>query len=157
MTCTPEPEELLARRRLGALSPEECRSRLSQARIGRVVFVDGRGPVALPVNYGVFDEDIIFRTAASSSLLASSYVNRVGFEVDEIDEHRREGWSVLVTGTVRLVTDEAELRAVQQLGVVPWAEGERSQYLRLEVRTITGRQLVVAEDAPGSGGELPDG
>ena len=87
MTCTPEPEELLARRRLGALSPEECRSRLSQARIGRVVFVDGRGPVALPVNYGVFDEDIVFRTAASSSLPASSYVNRVGFEVDEIDEH----------------------------------------------------------------------
>ena len=62
-----------------------------------------------------------------------------------------------MTGTVRLVTDEAELRAVQQLGVVPWAEGERSQYLRLEVRTITGRQLVVAEDVAGSGGELPDG
>ena len=157
MTCTPEPEEAARSTSTGALGPEECRARLAQAHIGRVVFVDGRGPVALPVNYGVFDDDIVFRTAASSSLLASSYVDRVGFEVDEIDERRREGWSVLVTGTVRQVTDEAELRAVRQLGVVPWAEGERSQYLRLEVRTMTGRHLVVAEDAPGSGGELPDG
>ena len=157
MTCTPEPEELPARRRLAALGLEECRARLAQTHIGRVVFVDGRGPVALPVNYGVLDDDIVFRTAASSSLLASSYVDRVGFEVDEIDERRREGWSVLVTGTVRLVTDEAELRAVRRLGVAPWAEGERTQYLRLRVRTMTGRHLVVAEDAPGSGGELPDG
>ena len=156
MTRTPEPEKLPARRRLEALGPDECRARLAHAHIGRVVFVDGRGPVALPVNYGVLDDDIVFRTAASSSLLASSYVDRVGFEVDEIDERGRQGWSVLVTGSVRHVTDVAELRAVRQLGVVPWAEGERSQYLRLRVRTMTGRHLVVAEDAPGSGGELPD-
>ena len=136
------------RRRLAALGPDECRARLARTRIGRVVFVDGRGPVALPVNYGVLDEDIVFRTAASSSLLASSYVDRVGFEIDEIDERRREGWSILVTGAVRLVVDEDELRSVQQLGVVPWAEGERGQYLRLAVRTITGRHLVVADDAP---------
>ncbi len=157
MTCAPEPEELPARLRLAALSPEECRARLTRARIGRVVFVDGRGPVALPVNYGVLDEDIVFRTAASSSLLASSYVDRVGFEIDEIDERRREGWSVLATGSVRHVTDETELDAVRQLGVAPWADGERTQYLRLRVRTITGRHLVVAEDAPGSGVEHPEG
>jgi Pyridoxamine 5'-phosphate oxidase len=157
MTSVPEPEERPARLRLGALSPDECRLRLTQACIGRVVFVDGRGPVALPVNYQIFDEDIVFRTTAASSLLASSYVNRVGFEVDEIDERRRQGWSVLVTGAVRLVTDDAELRAVRQLGVVPWAEGERNQYLRLAVRSITGRHLVVVEDAPGSGREQPNG
>jgi nitroimidazol reductase NimA-like FMN-containing flavoprotein (pyridoxamine 5'-phosphate oxidase superfamily) len=157
VTPTPEPEEATTRRRLAALGPEECRARLAHAHIGRVVFVDGRGPVALPVNFGVLDDDIVFRTAASSSLLASSYVDRVGFEVDEIDERRREGWSVLVTGAVRLVTDETELDTVRQLGVAPWAEGERTRYLRLRVRTITGRHLVVAEDAPGSVGEQPHG
>ena len=133
---------------VGGVGPGRVSRRLARTRIGRVVFVDGRGPVALPVNYGVLDEDIVFRTAASSSLLASSYVDRVGFEIDEIDERRREGWSILVTGAVRLVVDEDELRSVQQLGVVPWAEGERSQYLRLAVRTITGRHLVVTNTHP---------
>ncbi len=99
------------------------------------------------MNYGVLDDGIVFRTARSSSLLASSYVDRVGFEVDEIDERRRDGWSVLVTGAVGLVTDEDELRAAQHLGVVPWAEGERSQYLRLTMRTITGRHLVADHGA----------
>ena len=120
MTCTPEPEEVPTRRRLAALGTEECRARLADAHIGRVVFVDGRGPVALPVNYGILDEDIVFRTAASSSLLASSYVDRVGFEIDEIDERRREGWSVLVTGSVRHVTDDdrARRRASARRGAV---------------------------------------
>ena len=94
VTRTPEPEEVPARLRLAALGPDECRAQLARNRIGRVVFVDARGPVALPVNYGLLDDDIVFRTAASSSLLASSYVTRVGFEVDEIDERHRAGWSV---------------------------------------------------------------
>ena len=136
-------EECTVQRQLEALTSEECRAQLTGARIGRVVFVDGRGPVALPVNYGMFDGDIVFRTAAASSLLASTYVDRVGFEVDEIDERRHEGWSVLATGSARLVTDETELRSLQRLSVTPWAEGPRTQYVRIIVRTIAGRRLRV--------------
>jgi nitroimidazol reductase NimA-like FMN-containing flavoprotein (pyridoxamine 5'-phosphate oxidase superfamily) len=146
MTGSPASEPAAAPGRLETLSADECRARLAAGRIGRVVFVDGRGPVALPVNYRVFEGDVVFRTAAISSLLGSSYVDRVGFEVDDVDEERRVGWSVLVTGRVRLVDDPAELRALQELGVTPWAEGPRTQYLRLAVRNITGRRLVVAGD-----------
>jgi nitroimidazol reductase NimA-like FMN-containing flavoprotein (pyridoxamine 5'-phosphate oxidase superfamily) len=146
MTPAPDPVRDSAQRQLGSLSEEECQTQLARGRIGRVVFVDGRGPVALPVNYRVLNGDIVFRTASFSSLMASTYVDRVGFEVDEIDESRREGWSVLATGRARLVTDNTELRSLQQLGVTPWAEGPRTQYIRIMVRTISGRRLRAAAD-----------
>ncbi len=107
--------------------------------------------MALPVNYRVLDGDIVFRTASFSSLLASTYVDRVGFEVDEIDERRREGWSVLATGSATLVTDEAELNSLRSLGVTPWAEGPRTQYIRITVRAISGRRLTI-DDAHLEGG-----
>jgi len=140
-----EPVAAEPKRRLEPLTPTECWELLDAHGVGRVVFVDARGPVALPVNYVVDDGDLIFRTAEVSSVSASTYVDRVGFEVDRYDETRREGWSVLANGKVRAIDDPAELREVAALGVVPWAEGQRTRYLRLTVRTITGRHLVPAE------------
>ena len=137
-------------RRIAPLSPDECRQRLRSRRVGRVVFVDTRGPVALPVNYVLDHDDIIFRTEAWSSLHATPSSGRVSFEVDEIDEQERIGWSVLARGTVHRVEDPAELRHVMRLHPEPWAhgthDGERDQYLRLSVQTVTGRRLVLDED-----------
>ena len=134
-------------RDLVALTPDECRALLRSRPVGRVVFVDARGPVALPVNHVVDGDTIVFRTAASSSVLASKYASQVGFEVDDFDETERRGWSVLVNGRIALVEDPAELRRVEALGVTPWSEGPRTSYLRLDIRTITGRRLVPDESA----------
>jgi len=150
MTTSPRDERARPQGRLEELTADECRTRLAHGAIGRVVFVDARGPVALPVNYRVLDGDVVFRTATFSSLLASAYVDRVGFEVDEIDERRRQGWSVLATGSVRAVTDPAELAALEQLDVKPWAEGPRPRYLRITVRKISGRRLVAASGGAGA-------
>ena len=125
----------------GPDTSEECRAKRTGAQIGRVVFVDGRGPVALPVNYGMLDGDVVFRTAAASSLLASTHLDRVGFEVDEIDERRHEGWSVLAAGIRGSSPTMTELRSLQRLGITPWAKGARTQYVRITVRTIAGRRL----------------
>ncbi len=141
--AAPTPSPAPATRRLVVLTPEGCRERLEAAHVGRVVFVDGRGPVALPVNYCVFDGNIVFRTAANSSLLASSYAGRVSFQIDDIDEDDRVGWSVLATGHVERATGETGLRALQELGVDPWAEGHGTEYLQLVVRNVTGRRLAV--------------
>ena len=51
-----------------------------------------------------------------------------------------EGWSVLVTGRVRRVSPD-ELRQIEKLGVEPWAGGQRSVYLRLDSREVTGRRI----------------
>jgi nitroimidazol reductase NimA-like FMN-containing flavoprotein (pyridoxamine 5'-phosphate oxidase superfamily) len=133
-----------AKRRIEVLAPDQCWRLLEAGRVGRVVFVDARGPVALPVNYRVFDRDIVFRTAPDSSVLASSSAGRVSFQIDDIDEHHRVGWSVLATGRVERASGATEVRAVEGLGVDPWAEG-RTEYLRLVVGVVTGRRLAVVD------------
>lgn len=134
-------------RHLAALGTDECRVLLRSRPVGRVVFVDARGPVALPVNYVLDRDDIVFRTTASSSVVASKYGDQVGFEVDDFDATDHQGWSVLVTGHVTAVEDPVELRHLEMLRVTPWAEGERTTYLRLRIRTISGRRLVPDESA----------
>jgi nitroimidazol reductase NimA-like FMN-containing flavoprotein (pyridoxamine 5'-phosphate oxidase superfamily) len=132
-------------RDLRELSVEECRALLPRRGIGRVVFVDARGPVALPVNFVADHDDIVFRTGSWSSVLATTYAKAVSFEIDEIDLETRTGWSLLATGHVAEVVDPADLRHVELLGVTPWARGPRHRSLRLRVRTLTGRRLSFAE------------
>jgi nitroimidazol reductase NimA-like FMN-containing flavoprotein (pyridoxamine 5'-phosphate oxidase superfamily) len=138
-----DPERLGHDRDLRSVPEDECRMLLARQRIGRVVFVDSRGPVALPVNYVVDHRDIVFRT---SSIHATPATGSVGFEVDEIDSGTRTGWSILVTGTVAAVDDPADVAHVTMLHPRPWARGPRDHYFRLTVKMITGRRLVFDDD-----------
>src|SRR5258708_12006697 len=68
---------------------------------------------------------------------------KVGFDVDHLDDVLGEGWSVLLSGTARVITDPAELRRAIALGIEPWAGGERDVYIRLTPSQITARRLRV--------------
>jgi hypothetical protein len=129
------------RARLDALTPEECRELLGHGGVGRVVFDDVRGPVALPVNYRMRNDEVVFRTGAFSSLRGAPFAQRLSFEVDHIDDSMREGWSVLVMGYAHEVRDSDELREVQRLGVEPWAGEERSVYICIEPTALSGRRI----------------
>ena len=109
----PPGESGRARRqsRLDTLTPEECRELLGHGGVGRIVFHNVRGPVALPVNYRMWNDDVVFRTAALSSLRGARYAQRLSFEVDHIDGAMRQGWSVLVRGYAHEVRDAEELQA----------------------------------------------
>jgi Pyridoxamine 5'-phosphate oxidase len=50
------------------------------------------------------------------------------------------GWSVLVTGRVRRVSPD-EFRRLEDLGIEPWAGGQRSVYLRIDLRDVSGRRI----------------
>jgi nitroimidazol reductase NimA-like FMN-containing flavoprotein (pyridoxamine 5'-phosphate oxidase superfamily) len=126
--------------RLETLNDRECRRLLAAGGVGRFVFTTRRGPVAIPVNYRMMERDVVFRTAEDTSLAAVSDAEPVSFEVDRLDEAMSEGWSVLVTGRVRRVTPD-ELEQLQTSGIEPWAGGERTVYLRLEPRELTGRRI----------------
>jgi transcriptional regulator with XRE-family HTH domain len=126
---------------LEVLSLTECRAYLGSQGIGRFVFVNARGPVAVPVNYKMLGDDIVFRTHAWTTLAARAAQRRVSVEVDHIDEALGEGWSVLVSGRAHRVTEAAELDQVKALGVRPWAAGERETYIRVVPTTVTGRRL----------------
>lgn len=128
------------------LTKDECVELLRSRRFGRIA-VHGREGIAIfPVNYVYADGHVAIRTAAGTKLDAAVQAE-VAFEIDEVDELMRSGWSVLVKGTGYEVTDSvdrvsAELRA---LPVEPWAPGERPYLLRIDPVLITGRRVKTAQ------------
>ncbi len=122
---------------------------LSSHRFGRIA-VHGRDGLAIfPVNYVWSQGRVAIRTRPGTKLAAAAQ-SEVAFEIDEIDEAARRGWSVLVTGAGYEVTDtlDEESRALRHLPVEPWAPGERSSWLRIEPRAITGRMVKTSSGAP---------
>ncbi len=130
------------------LTKDECFALLAGQHLGRVVLVDDRGPVALPVNF-VFDQHtVLFRTDDGTKLDAASRGARVAFEVDGADEATRTGWSVLVRGEAVEVTDPAELARVRRLPLYPWAPGAKGHYIRVLPASLTGRRISLPGDVP---------
>lgn len=128
--------------RLDILTDEECAAHLAGGGIGRFAFDSERGPVSLPVNFRSIDGDIVFRTRTGGVLAkAAAAGTRVGFEVDRIDEAMSEGWSVLVSGRARLVTDGDELERISHIGIEPWPGGHREAVVRIEPAEVTGRRI----------------
>jgi len=129
----------LERPTLEPLDAVQCRGYLGTSGVGRLVIVEPRGPVAIPVNYAMLGNDIVIRTSGLADLAGRQ--PRVSFEVDHLDEALAEGWSVLVSGEARVVTDPGELAAVSALGVAPWAGGDRVTYVRIIASEVTGRRI----------------
>jgi nitroimidazol reductase NimA-like FMN-containing flavoprotein (pyridoxamine 5'-phosphate oxidase superfamily) len=126
---------------LRSLSPGECFDLLEPGGIGRVGFVSAAGITMLPVNFAVTGKAIVFRTAPDTLLALHADV-QVGFQVDRFDEARHEGWSVLVRGHARTVTDEHEVRQLERrTHLRPWAAGARDVYVRIRPAGISGRRL----------------
>jgi transcriptional regulator with XRE-family HTH domain len=124
-----------------SLDTAQCREYLAPGGIGRFVFLSGRGPAAVPVNFRMLADDIVFRTGSGTGLMAGTRQPQVSFEVDHIDDTLGEGWSVLVSGQASLVTAPAELDHIESLGIVPWAGGTRDACIRVSAHEITGRQI----------------
>jgi len=123
------------------LDRDTCLELLAPGGVGRCVVPDRRGPVALPVNFGLLDGDVVFRTAGATSIARGALAGPISFEVDHLDEALAEGWSVLVSGPAHPVEDEEELSAVRSLDIRPWAPGDREHYFRLRAEEVTGRQI----------------
>jgi nitroimidazol reductase NimA-like FMN-containing flavoprotein (pyridoxamine 5'-phosphate oxidase superfamily)/DNA-binding XRE family transcriptional regulator len=126
---------------LEVMDRAECLRKLAPGGVGRVVFDDSRGPVALPVNFRLLGESVYFRTSDGSIAAALERASTMSVEVDHLDDALGEGWSVLVTGASHIVTDSVELAEVDAAHVEPWAGGHRHRVGRVSVGTVTGRRI----------------
>jgi uncharacterized protein len=126
---------------LQLLTEEECRGLLCTQSVGRIAVSVGALPAILPVNYAVVDDDIVFLTGEGLKLRAALENTVVGFEVDSLDEALDYGWSVLVVGVAREVT-EAERDGIAPIRVSPWAGGDRTHLVRIHPEMISGRRIV---------------
>lgn len=121
------------------LTDSECMDVLRGNQVGRVIFQDGIGPVALPVNYAMEDGDVVFRTVEGGSIALNTEKRPVAFEVDEIDDYTESGCSVIVRG---LAVVSPESAPASEDGPTSWAEGERPCVIRIRPHTVAGRRLM---------------
>lgn len=123
---------------------EHCLELLAQRSIGRfAVATPGSAPLVLPVNY-VMDHDVVVFRSDSGEKVDALRQQPVSFEIDEIDPLHHTGWSVLVKG----VAYEATHWEVEHLSIEPWAPGNKSRWVRIVPRTITGRRLELGPYEP---------
>ncbi|MFE7160385.1 helix-turn-helix domain-containing protein [Streptomyces sp. NPDC057636] len=128
------------------LSVEECWARLSTHGVGRVAIEGPAGPFVVPLNYSVVDGTIAYRTAPDAAP-ATAIGAQVAFEVDQIDEALSQGWSVLLQGHARAVSDADTERRLNALAYSePWAGGERDMWVRIDPDSISGRRIVVRRE-----------
>jgi hypothetical protein len=128
---------------------EECLTLLRENVVGRIAFVADELLTILPVNYRVVEASgqtpgnwLALRTRPGNVLERASMM--VAFEIDGFDAAHRQGWSVLVRGTLHHIdADAATFR--ERFDSEPWLAAERDAWLIIESFAITGRRLHSAE------------
>lgn len=122
---------------------QESLEHLQGYTVGRLIFDDDRGPMALPVNYVVDGEDVLIATSPYGSIAHWTPGRPVAFEIDDIDPANETGWSVVVRGQAEVPTP-ADLPADAEDRPYPWLEGQRGFHVRVRTTDLTGRRLVSA-------------
>ncbi|GGW42929.1 hypothetical protein GCM10010503_19330 [Streptomyces lucensis JCM 4490] len=127
--------------RLTELSEQDCHRLLSTHGVGRIAVSTDAAPVVVPVNYGVVDDAVVFRTQRGTVSL-QGLGREVAFEVDRVDDALSQGWSVVVRGPAEQVTDpDAVRRLAERAFSEPWAGGERDVWVRITITALTGRRI----------------
>ncbi|HET9543079.1 MAG TPA: pyridoxamine 5'-phosphate oxidase family protein [Acidimicrobiales bacterium] len=128
-------------RRLVAIAEEECWQLVSTRRWGRLLVVVANHPELFPVDHLVDGRSLLVRTEEGTKLRAALGA-RVGFEVDEVDDDARLGWTVMLAGYANEVFDTRELELAEvDADEAVWT-GDRVHWLRIVPFKVSGRRLV---------------
>ncbi|MGN0120828.1 MAG: pyridoxamine 5'-phosphate oxidase family protein [Streptomyces albidoflavus] len=130
------------------LTRTEALALLGQVSLGRVVFTQRALPAVRPVNHLLDGDDIVVRTHDSSALLGQARPHGavVAYQADALDPVTHLGWSVVVTGYCRPVTDPADLARYARL-LQPWPRlpGQvMDSAVRITPHLVSGVRLVAA-------------
>ena len=134
--------------RLRELSQDECWSLLAEHQVGRISYVDGDGPVIIPINYVTGGGSIWVRTASYNQLAMHLADQLAAFEIDHVDPRTRTGWSVLVRGRAEHAAADGP---VDWPDTAPWPDPRRTMQFRIVVTEVSGRSLAQTDVSPGAG------
>jgi hypothetical protein len=127
---------------LEALSLDDSITLLQLHRVGRIAVLVDEYPLVVPVNYRLVILPgrcwLAIRTRPGSVIdRAATYVS---FEIDGVDPDRREGWSVVVRGTLHRVDPN-----VADFGLrfdpESWLRDNPQSWMVVDAFQITGRRL----------------
>lgn len=125
--------------KLATLVAYDCWRLLEGAEIARVAWRSDDEIELIPVNYGVADGALWFRTEADSALAHAVAGQPLVVEVDQVDHETHASWSVVLRGTAEVVDVLDAPEMVVEMRV--WPAGTRSVFVRVEPLTLTGRRL----------------
>jgi len=116
---------------------------LASVPVGRLVFTHQALPAIRPVNHLVTGETIVIGLTPGSAIAASTSADGtvVAYEADALDMDSRLGWTVIVVGAAKLVTDADAVRQLRGL-LHPWLSGATTDIVEISTEIVTGYQLV---------------
>ncbi|MFF1907558.1 pyridoxamine 5'-phosphate oxidase family protein [Kitasatospora sp. NPDC058218] len=132
-------------RRLVPIERAEALRLLGSAPFGRIVFTVRALPAVRPVNHLLVDDTVVIRTHDADALGAATLGAGgagvvVAYEADAIDPQTRLGWSVVVTGYARPVTDPVRLARYRAL-LTPWVDAATDHTVAIQPDLVTGYRL----------------
>lgn len=131
------------RSRLHELDYGTCWSHLrdQQYGVGRLAF-GCDPPTLLPVNYLLDVERLVVGTGDGLIADAALRGDRASFETDHVvagTAGLQTGWSVVATGTLRLITDAQEARYLRLARLERTPGGPTPNLVALDIEQLTGR------------------
>jgi hypothetical protein len=133
-------------RSLTELAPRECLRLLGSVSVGRLVFTTRALPAIRPACHVIDGSDLIIGSDADVPAFASAGPGLgpvLAYQADAIDPLSRLGWSVVVVGPARQVTDPGRIAACHQL-LAPWVAGTRDHVIAIPSNMITGFRLAAS-------------
>jgi uncharacterized protein len=131
----------LDRNGLEILNRDECRELLATRKIGRIGVTVNALPVVLPVNYQLFDGQLVIQTERETRLADATHNTVVAFEVDNVDGGGPGGWSVAITGIANEITDSDVIDQLRRLPFTRWVRNEDDRYVSISFDLMSGRRL----------------
>jgi hypothetical protein len=130
-------------RQMEELTRPEALQLLGTVPVGRIVFTHHALPAIRPVNHVVHADTIIIRATMGAAIttLAGDRGMVVAYEADALDPARQLGWSVIVVGTARLMTDKIVAERYRQR-LQPWVAGTSDDVISISMDMIRGYRLV---------------
>jgi CBS domain-containing protein len=123
--------------------------------VGRVGFTDGSRVAIEPVNYRMYEKDLVIQIGPGSIMAATDPPSVVSFEVDGVTPH--EAFSVLVRGLASIPSERVAALA-RPRHASPLVPEPGTVYAMIRTDTVTGRRFAVRtpEVTPGDGTVVGD-
>jgi nitroimidazol reductase NimA-like FMN-containing flavoprotein (pyridoxamine 5'-phosphate oxidase superfamily) len=131
----------LDRNGMTVLDHEQSLALLRSVPVARVGLALSGVPVVLPVNFAIDRDEIVIRCTEGSKLDAALAAEIVAVEVDDYDPDNQIGWSVIVKGRARELTEPDEVDHANTLELHTWANDATNHYIAISIDLVTGRSI----------------
>jgi nitroimidazol reductase NimA-like FMN-containing flavoprotein (pyridoxamine 5'-phosphate oxidase superfamily) len=131
----------LDRNGLEVLDRDECRALLGTQLLGRIGVTVDALPVVLPVNFQLFDGEVVIQTERDTRLADATQNTVVAFEVDNAESGGTGSWSVTLTGIATEITDPNLISRLRLLPFTRWVRSENDRYVGISLDLLSGRRV----------------